>query len=86
MIIAAMAISLYQYNINSFERADKLFQHFQGNCAEMFELIQLVDSKYWATEMAYPTAKIYIEHAMERYGAEAAERCRVNAEASEMIR
>lgn len=57
-----IAVSLYQFNVNTFERADKLFQHFKGDCAEMFELSRWVDSKNWATEMPYPTAVVYLQH------------------------
>lgn len=73
-IDAHIAMSLYQYNVNSFERADKLYQHFKGDCAEMFELVEWVDSKNWATEMPLPTAKIYLQHALDRYLEEARER------------
>ena len=78
LVVSAIAMSLYMYNVNSFERADALYGHFKGNCAEMFELIQLVDSKYWATEMAFPTATIYLRHAIERYGDEAWNRVEAN--------
>ena len=73
-----IAVSLYQYNVNSFERADKIFQHFNGECADMHELVRLVDHKNWATEMALPTAKLYLQHALDRYGVEATERRRSN--------
>ena len=78
-IDAHIAMSLYQYNINSFERADKIFQHFSGQCYDMIELVRLVDSKHWATEMPQPTAKVYLQHALDRYRDEARERRRINA-------
>jgi len=78
MIDAHIAVSLYQYNVNSFERADKIYQHFNGDCAEMFDLTIWVDHKNWATEMPLPTAKIYLQHALEVYGAEATKRRRLN--------
>ena len=78
MIIEHVAVSLYQYNISPSERAQKLWDHFDGDCAEPDELLRLVDSKNWATEMAYPTAKVYLEHAIERYGMEASKRVQLN--------
>ncbi len=77
-LVNAMAMSLYAYNINTFERADALYRHFKGNCAEMSELCWMVDSKNWATEMAGPTAALYLEHAIARYGDEAWTRVEAN--------
>ncbi len=77
-LIAAIAVSLYQYNVNSFERADKLYQHFDGDCYDLFTLTQLVDNKNWATEMPLPTAKVYLAHAIEKYGEEATMRYQIN--------
>ena len=76
-----IAMSLYQYNVRPGDRADKLFQHFSGECAEMTDLIDWVDNKNWATEMPLPTAKVYLIHAIERYGVEAAQRINDQAKA-----
>ena len=77
-MIEQIAMSLYQYNVSAVVRADKLYEHFDGDCAEMIDLIQSVDSKHWATVMPYPTAKVYLAQAIERYGAEAKERVEIN--------
>lgn len=77
-MINATAMSLYQYNVQPGLRAQKLYDHFNGDCAEPDELLRLIDSTNWSTEMAYPTAKVYLEHALERYGEEAKQRIEVN--------
>jgi hypothetical protein len=77
-IVAAMAMSYYQYNVRPLERAEKLFNHFEGACSDLATLVDLVDHKNWSTEMAYPTAVVYLNHAMERYAEEAAQRCKLN--------
>ena len=74
MIDGHIAVSLYQYNVSPSDRAQKIWDHFSGGCAEMSELIDWVDNKNWATEMPLPTAKVYLIHAIERYGVEAAQR------------
>ncbi|MEE8482505.1 MAG: hypothetical protein V3S12_04055 [Acidiferrobacterales bacterium] len=68
---ACVAMSLYQYNVSPGIRAEKLYRHFNGACAEPDELLYLVDRKHWATEMAAPTALKYLEHGLEKYGREA---------------
>lgn len=79
-IEVAVALSLYGFNVTPFERAKKLYDHFEGRCAELAELVDILIQRgqFAATELAYPTAKLYVEHALERYGKEARERCRVN--------
>ncbi len=73
-----IAMSLYQYNVSPFERAEKLYAEFNGVCAEIDDLISMVDNKNWATEMAAPTALKYLEHGLEKYGKEARERVEIN--------
>ena len=77
-LTACVAMSLYQFNVNPMARAEKLYKEFDGQCAEMDEMLLLVDYKHWATQMAMPTAKMYLEHALERYGFEARQRVDVN--------
>ncbi len=77
---AAIAMSLYIYNVSPGLRAEKLYSHFKGACAEPDELLTLVDLSYWATHMAFPTSVVYMEHALERYGEEARERIRTEEE------
>jgi hypothetical protein len=79
-LVAATAMSLYQYNVAPIERAQKLYDHFQGACATMDDLLELVDHTHWATQMAAPTALVFMDHAMARYGQEAEERVQVNLE------
>ena len=84
-LAAAIAVSLYQYNVSAGERAAKLYAHFKGECAELDELLIMVDSKNWATEMAAPTAQVYLEHALEKYMNEARHRVQVNLGAAREI-
>ena len=79
-LIACTAMSLYQYNVDPLTRAEKLYEHFSGLCCEMHEMLEHVDNKHWATQMAAPTALWYMQHAMERYGREAEERVQINLE------
>lgn len=79
-LVAAVAMSLYKFNVAPVVRAEKLHAHFNGLCAEMDELLRLVDEFNWATEMAAPTALWYQQHALDRYGREAEERVRINLE------
>jgi len=78
-IVVAVALALYRYNVSPAERATKLYQHFDGACAEMEDLIYLVDLPDAFTAMAMPTAIVYVTHAVERYAEEAAERVRANS-------
>lgn len=75
-IEVAIALSLYGFNVSVRERAQRLFEHFEGDCAEVEELehILLARPAYAATEFALPTAAVYVTHALERYGNEAKER------------
>ena len=77
----AIALSLYGFNVSSTERATKLWDHFNGDCAHIVELERICETRhgYAATEFAYPTAKLYVQHALDRYGDEARERVRINA-------
>jgi hypothetical protein len=78
----AMALSLYAYNVSPQQRAAELYHHFRGACMEMDELTYILTHRgpYAATELPYPTAKVYVEHALARYGKQAVERARIEAE------
>lgn len=79
-IEVAVALSLYAYNVDAGTRAHRLYDHFQGACLDSDDMIDLLQRKsaYAATELPYPTAKVYVEHALARYGQEARERCAIN--------
>lgn len=85
-LTVAMAMSLYQYNTPAVRRAQALYDHFDGDCAELADLVYLVDDKHWATAMAAPTAAVYVAHAVARYGQEASVRVDVNLGAYRGIR
>ncbi len=72
-IEVGVALSLYAYNVNAHDRATELYRHFGGNCAEMSELIDILLNRgtYTCTELAMPTALVYVQHALDKYGEEA---------------
>jgi len=75
-IEVAMALSLYAYNVSAGERAQKLYDHFEGDCMEPHHLLLILMERgaYAATEFPYPTAAVYVQHALERCGEEAKQR------------
>lgn len=80
-IEVAMALSLYGYNVSPGERAWKIHKHFAGDCAEPEDLLAIMETPrlaFAATELAAPSAAVYIEQALDRYGQEARERCEAN--------
>jgi hypothetical protein len=74
----AVALSLYAYNVAPFTRAQAVYDHFDGDCAEPDDLIRAVSSGYAATELAPPSAAVYVDQALAKYGEEAAEQNRAN--------
>ncbi len=75
-IEVAIALSLYHYNVSPLRRAERIYEHFDGACMELQELCDVfVNSPgALATELPYPTAEVYVQHALETYGREAVQR------------
>ena len=75
-----VALSLYGYNVSPVERAKRLHDHFKGDCAEPEELVHKLTNMlaHAMTELAPPTAEVYVIHALARYGEEAKEYVRIN--------
>ena len=79
-LVVAVALARYSYNVSPGERAELLYEHFEGNCAEPEELlrIMLTDKMFMTTELASPTAAVFVNHALERYADEAAKWVAIN--------
>lgn len=79
-IEVAVALSLYGYNVSPVERASRLHDHFKGKCATPEDLVHKLTNMtaYAATELAPPTAELYVAHALEKYGEEARNHVRIN--------
>ncbi len=78
-IEVAIALSLYNYNVSPQQRAQAIYNHFKGHCAEMVDLERiLVKPGYAPTELAFPSAKVYVQHALGMYGVEARQRVEAN--------
>jgi len=84
-IVVAIALSLYGYNVPAGLRASELFDHFNGDCMDIDELAEMLrhHRAYLATELPFPTAEVYIQHALEKYGEEAKQKVEREREASE---
>lgn len=80
-IEVAVALSLYQYNVSANNRARALCNHFRGDSIDRGALTFILAQKAGnaATELPMPTAKVYVDHALERYGEEAKERVAANS-------
>ena len=80
LLVAATAVSLYAYNVSPLERARKLNRYFDGDCADVEHLVEILveHGENWATEFPVLTAQVYLLHALQVYEDEAEERVRVN--------
>lgn len=72
----AVALSLYACNVRPLERAQRLHEAFDGECDDIHGLFSTLvnQGEFAATELAPPTAYVYVQHALERYGEEARRR------------
>jgi hypothetical protein len=71
----AIALALYGYNVSALDRAKRIYDHFNGNCAELRDLVDYM-IRYGSvpTAMAFPSVEVYVQHALETYGEEAKRR------------
>lgn len=76
-VAVGVALSLYGFNVSPLDRAQRLYDHFAGRCMELDELVAVLDGPrlaYAMTELPLPTARVYVQHALETYGEEALRR------------
>ncbi len=78
-IETAIALALYAYNVSAVTRGAKLYNHFEGDCMEPEELVHVCHERAHAiaTELPFPSAVVYVFHALEQYGEEAREKVRL---------
>jgi hypothetical protein len=75
----AIALSLYAYNVRPIERAEKLHDHFGGECPTMEELYRVMQQPAYApTELPFPTFEVYLRQALSKCGEEARRRVRAS--------
>jgi hypothetical protein len=68
----AIALALYGYNVAPIERAKAIYDHFNGDCTELHELVNyMVRYGSAPTAMAFPSVEVYVQHALDMYGEEA---------------
>lgn len=79
-LVVAVALARYSYNVSPGERAEKLYEHFEGQCAEPDDLLRvmLTDKMFMTTELAPPTGAVFVNHALEKYADEAARHVAIN--------
>lgn len=80
-IEVATALALYGYNVSAYDRARKIYEHFDGYCPDMDDLIRYMEHYGCAaTALPFPSAEVYVKQALEKYGEEAKRRVRVERE------
>ena len=79
-LVMATAMSLYSYNVDPGTRAARLYDHFNGRCMDLDDMVNLLQNRgeWWATELPTPTAKVYLQQAMRYYLEEAERRVAAN--------
>lgn len=71
-LVVFAALSNYQYDVSPGERAQKLFDHFGGACMELDGLVRMMaKGTSLCNGLPFPTAKVYLEHAMAHSGSHA---------------
>jgi hypothetical protein len=82
-IEVATALALYGYNVGAVERAEKIYKYFDSNCADMDDLVRcMMNYGSAAIALPFPSAEIYVQHALEKYGEEAKRRVQMEREVS----
>ncbi len=76
-IVTAVALALYGYNVSPLERARKMAEHLEVDIQSTTEIL-CRSTAYAATELDPMAASVYVCHAMEKYGEEAANRVKSN--------
>lgn len=77
-IEVAIALSLYGYNVSAYDRAKEIYDHFDGYCADMDELVRYMMNYGSApTAMSFPSEEVYVNQALEKYGKEAKKRVEI---------
>lgn len=85
-IEVAIALALYGYNVSAYQRASKIYEHFNGNCPDMGDLeMYMMEYGSAATAMPFPSAEAYVDHALEKYGEEAKQRVKLDQETSVIV-
>lgn len=88
-IEVAVALSIYAYNVSPAVRAKRIYDHFEGHCAELEDLVEICareQGAFAATELAMPSAIVYTEHALLTYGWQARERVRGNVSSEDQAK
>ena len=75
---AGIALSLFLYNTADAEVIKRIWDHFEGHCAEPQDLYEYLTKRRHCimTELALPTANYLMTMALEKYGQDAKERAK----------
>lgn len=74
-LVVAVALSLWGYNVSPGRRAEQLIAETNGECGDMEDLLRIMQRHGNAvTELDIPTAEVYVQQALVRYGDEARRR------------
>ncbi len=78
-IEVAIALSLYAYNVPATDRAFLIYDYFGGDCMDRYDLVSIMlNTGSVVTELPYPSAVVYVQQALDKYGAEAVRRVKMN--------